>query len=160
MISFTTGQTENRRPRPCPRPRDSGETLRPTSPSPSVIKEFRNRGDRSPLPSLPGKNFPDGKSGFSENFPFPVLPGKYFPAQFRIFRFQNSKIHKNENWIFPTGFCCFPVGFRCFLGGKDCFSNVKNILVYMVLQKNYYTCIYNLNTKYPFKFRKNNISLT
>ena len=107
-----------------------------------------------------GKNFPDGKSGFSENFPFPVLPGKYFPAQFRIFRFQNSKIHKNENRIFPTGFRCFPVGFRCFSGGKDCFSNVKNILVYMVLQKNYYTCIYNLNTKYPFKFRKNNISLT
>jgi len=77
---------------------------------------------------------------------------------FKIQKFK--KIHKNENWNFPTGFRCFPVGFRCFPGGKDCFSNVKNILVYMVLQKNYYTCIYNLNTKYPFKFRKNNISLT
>ena len=109
---------------------------------------------------LKEKNFPDGKSGFSENFPFPVLSGKYFPAQFRIFRFQNSKkIIKTKTGFFRPDFI-FPIGFRCFSDGKDCFSNVKNIWVYMVLQKNYYTCIYNLNTKYPFKFRKNNISLT
>ena len=75
--------------------------------------------------SQSGKNFPTGKSGFRKKFPFPVLPGNYFPAKFRIFRFQNSKIHKKRKPDFPTGFRCFPVGFRCFPVGKHCFSNVK-----------------------------------
>ena len=100
---------------------------------------------------------------FPKNFRFRCYPESIFRPNFGFFGFKIQKfkkIHKNENRIFPTGFRCFPVGFRCFSGGKDCFSNVKNILVYMVLQKNYYTCIYNLNMKYPFKFRKNNISLT
>ena len=71
--------------------------------------------------SRPGKNCPDGKSGFSENFPFPVLPGKYFPAQFRIFRFQNSKIqknHKNENRIFRPDFVAFRSDFGAFRAEK------------------------------------------
>ena len=61
------------------------------------------------------------KIRFSENFPFPVLPGKYFPAQFRIFRFQNSKIqknHKNENRIFRPDFVAFRSDFGAFRAEK------------------------------------------
>ena len=110
-----------------------------------------------------GKKFRTENPVFRKIFRFRCYPESIFRPNFGFFGFKIQKFkknHKNKNRIFPTGFRCFPVGFRCFSGGKDCFSNVKNILVYMVLQKNYYTCIYNLNTKYPFKFRKNNISLT
>ena len=69
-----------------------------------------------------GKKFPDGKSGFLENFPFPVLPGKYFPAQFRIFRFQNSKIQKKiintKTGFFRPDFVAFRSDFGAFRAEK------------------------------------------
>jgi len=110
-----------------------------------------------------GKKFRTVNPVYRKIYRYRLCPRNEFRRNFEFFGFKIQKfkkIHKKRKPDFPTWFCCFPVGFRYFSGGKDCFSNVKNILVYMVLQKNYYTCIYNLNTKYPFKFRKNNISLT
>ena len=122
-----------------------------------------------------GKKFRTVNPVYRKIYRYRLCPRNEFRRNFEFFGFKIQKfkkIHKKRKPDFPTGFrCfpvgfryfsgrCFPVGFRYFSGGKYCFSNVKNILVYMVLQRNYYTCIYNLNTKYPFKFRKNNISLT